>query len=193
MPSTGNDYKGVAPGYTTAKAGPVRNAGITVLYGGNIVSGGPVTQAPGLTTVGFHSGSHGSLTPGPFGFQKGIQNHCVTFAISGRRYAGMAAGKYVMMRNTPEVAGTVSTLLNSGAGNFGRLPYPNRMSNRIRTTRVVTTGGWNYQTGQAIAATDFADTLNPEAFPTRPIPGRITYLQNGSKVATTANYSARND
>jgi hypothetical protein len=185
------------PKFTTAKAGAIKNNGGTVIYGGNInTTLSNVTQSLGLSVVGYHSGVNGSITVGPFVPTAGTYGaRSITSAITGRRYNGMAAGKYIMVRFTPEIAGTATTLLNTGAADFGRLPYPARVSNRIRTQRIIMNGGYYYYTGKTILGfgrNDFGDVLASEAFPTRTIPGRLVFATSGQR-RTVQNYAAKTD
>lgn len=185
------------PKFGTAKAGPIRNNGGTVLNGGNInTTLSNVTQSLGISVLGFRSGSNGSITVGPFVPTAGVYGtRSITAAITGRRYNGMATGKYIMVRFTPEIAGVATTLLTTGASDFGRLPYPARVSNRIRTQRVLMNGGWSYVTGRTILGfgqNAFGDVLAAEPFPTRAIPGRLTYATSGVS-RTVQNYKAATD
>ncbi len=193
MPS---NTPGGGPYFRAAKGSGVKNNGGTVLYGGNInTTLNNVTQALGLTVVGFRSGANGSIlspafvpTAGTYGIR------CTTNAVSGD-YGKMTAGKYIMIRFTSQIAGTASSLLNSGAADFGRLPYPGNVSDRIRTQRILLNGGWNYVTGKlalGFGRNDFGDVLTHESFPTRAVPGRILYRTSGVSF-TSQNYQAKTD
>ncbi len=185
------------PKFTSAKAGPIRNNGGTVVYGGNInTTLGNVTQSLGIATMNIRSGVNGSITVGPFVPTAGTYGgRSVTAAIPGRRYNSMAAGKYIMVRFTQEIAGVASNLLLNGAADFGRLPYPGRVSNRIRTQRVIMNGGYYYYTGKTIngfGRNDYGDVLAAEPFPTRAIPGRLVFVTSGQSIEVQ-NYPARTD
>ena len=182
MAHTAANYGG-GPYFVGARSGGVKNNGGTVLYGGNITNNGPITQAPSTSILGFRSG----LTTGPF---VGVANG-VSKSIAGT-FAKMAAGKYILMGFTSQIAGNTNTMLNSPA-NFGPHLSENRAQSTVRTTRYVTTGGWNYVTGQGINPTVFTDDIKSETYPgTYAIPGRITYLSSG-KSPVTKSYAARTD
>lgn len=194
MPS--NTYGG-GPYYVNVKAGPVRNNGGTVIYGGNInATLNNVTNSLGAAVTGFRSGTNGSAIPGPFVPTAGTYGaRFVCAVIPNRRYAGMAAGKYIMVRFTPEIAGVATNILTNGAADFGRLPYPARVSNTIRTQRILMSGGWSYVTGKMVSGfgqNDFGDPLAAEPFPTRTIPGRLTFAIS-SQTRTTKNYAVKTD
>jgi hypothetical protein len=194
MPS--NTFGG-GPYFAKAKSGsPIVNNGGTVLYGGNINTNlNNVTQALGISVVGYRSGANGSILPPPFVPTAGTYGlRCTTNARSGD-YGKITAGRYVMIRFTNFIAGNASTLLNSGAADFGRLPYPGSINNRIRTQRILMNGGWVYVTGKLFLGygrVDFGDPINVEAFPTRAIPGRILFRTSGPSY-TAQNYQSRND
>jgi hypothetical protein len=186
MPYTGGGYQ------TTAKSAPIRNNGGTVLFGGNISATSPITQVLGSSTLGYHSGSNGSIlrnsvpTAGTYG------GRFYKTAISGN-FGVMTPRQYIIRRYTSQIAGNTTSVLSSGASDFGRLPYAGRVSNRIRTSRIISTGGWVYQTGKPVVrfgVGDFGDVLNAETFPTRAIPGKLTYLSAG-KTLTRTNYPAK--
>ncbi len=182
------------PYFRTAKSGAVKNNGATVLLGGNATTSGlnpNVSQVLGATTLGYHSGSNGSLMPGPFTPLRYIPNRCVTKAVSTGAYARMAAGQYIMILYCSQIAGLARTTLNCPGADFGRLPYPARVSNFIRTQVFVMGGGWYWQTGIPVNRFETTDTLASEAFPTRAIPGHITFAVS-AQVRTTSNYSAKN-
>lgn len=179
MPS--NTFGG-GPYTVAAKTGVGRkDNGGTILMGGNIA--GTNFQAIGYTYHANHTG-YGATISNTGG------NFPVTKALTSGGINTMTVGKYVLMRMCTQLNGVANTTLNSGAGDFGRrnLYY----NSTIRTRRLVLTGGWNYVTGRPIAAADAIDTFTAETFPTRAIPGKLTYMY-GAKLAKVDSYKARND
>jgi len=188
MPS--NTYGG-GPYFVAAKSGVARkDNGGTVLWGGNVSTtvgtdiGPNVSQALGYTTVGFHKGA-GSIIYNSTSRNVGVY-------AGGNNFNVMTKGTYVMTIVSTTLGGLSNTTLQSGASDgMGRVSQNYYIGN-IRTTRYIMTGGWYYQTGQAVAKTDFVDSLTTETFPTRAIPGRLTYLVTG-KLPKNDSYKAKND
>lgn len=181
------------PAWTTVKSGPVKNNSATVLMGGNArtTDAHPnVSQTLGIAVLGYHSAINGSIVPGPYTPTPGNSIRCVTNVISGD-YAKQTAGRYIIVRFTNYIAGNASTLLNFAGSNAGRKPYA-AFSGLVRTQKYVTTGGWIYQTGQAVSRGFGTDAEGSEPFPTYSAPGNLTFMYTG-KLAHTQGYSAKND
>ncbi len=185
------NFSGKPYSTTAISANPVRNNGGTVLMGGNIRAVvanqvTPVTNALGITYLGYHSGINGSIVPvSPSGFG-------ATTAISGRKYAAMTAGVYIGFKwSNMTIAGTASTLLIGGAADFGRRAE-NLYVGYVRTAAFIMTGGWIYQTGQPIFRRDQTESIPNETVPTRAIPGKLAYIITG-KTVKTDTYKAKTD
>lgn len=195
MPS---NYNHVYPSWTSARPGqPIKNNSATVMLGGNTNT--TTWPAPNVTNplpgsyLGIRSGiSAGSVVPGPYTPVPGISIRCVGKAISAGTYAVMVPGQYQFVGFSTVIAGLPSTVLRSPAADYGRLPYPARVTNYLRTRRIIMTGGWYYVTGKPVAPADFADSLPALPFETMGVPGRITFSVSGSKI-TTQNYAAKTE
>lgn len=169
--------------YVAAITGqPIRNGGATVVYGrtGRIVS-----NAPSTTVVAKRTGQYGNVTP--------PSNSTFTkAAVSGGRYGGMKAGKYIMIGYCPEIAGLTSTLLRSSGAMIQHRTVKSVLN--VRTTRVVT-AGWNIK-GQLLTnptvAVDTFGSVDRASNWTQGSPGRWFFTVNG-KVITTATLPAKTD
>jgi hypothetical protein len=172
---------------TTGKTNPSGGNGATIMMAGNIRPGTNVSQALSLTTMGYHVG-YGSViatstTPGN-SIAKSQTNS----------FNKMTAGQYWINGFSRQLAGLASNALAFPGWNYPRTGT-NYYQSFIRTGRINLTGGWDYNSGFPRNPTDFVDNLpnGTETFPTRAIPGRIVYLQNGNKTPLRTNYSAKND
>jgi len=159
---------------TTAVSGqPIKNDGATVLFGGNIDSTNTVTNAPNKEIFSLHTGSSGSRVPTPGGQKPTFK------PISAGAFASQKEGEYIIRRFTNEIAGIASTLLNSGASDFGRRSI--HLKENRRTTLMVT-AGWNFATGQFLTSpTEQLDAFGNDdaARPTRAVPGELVFHSHG--------------
>lgn len=114
-------------------------------------------------------------------------------------FAKMVSRQFIGTIIGSTVAGVASSVLRIPAAHFIRFPY-----NPARGNRRYDITGWNYVTGAAtkggnagvqvlyhdIAANN--DSLAFEPFPSRAVPGELTYNAGGKSGAVTADYSQKN-
>lgn len=128
-----------------------------------------------------NTSTHGSYKPFSGDFQ----------ALTKCRYVGKIIGNYI--------AGSASSVLRIIGGEFTRFPFCVARGNRRYNVT-----SWNYATGAAtkganagdlvqyhdIAANN--DTLAFEPYPSRAVPGELTYNAGGKNGAVNADYSQKN-
>ncbi len=181
MPSSSSH----AGGYTTTTGTTSPGLGGVVLWGGSVSSVyRNINRVQGLAQVGV------TKTSGPNLVQTANAASFTTVSRSGGRFNYQAAGNYLVYRLANTINGVASTLMLSGAGDYGRSDN-NYYRSPFRTRRIVLTGGWNYVTGRPINAVDAIDTFTVETFPTRQIPGHLLYIQTGKSVKVD-NYRVKN-
>lgn len=172
-------------------ANAYKNNGATVMYGGNVPSGGR-TNSLDYTYIGRRS-----FFPGP----KVVSGRTGKALTSGT-FAYQAAGKWVMVGGnvTATLAGVANTSLQSGAADFGRRSI-NKMVN-LRST-FVTAWAWTAGSTTTYAATKsnqniVAGTIgnadeygnDNESTSSRTLPGELTYMK-GAVAPVNADYPAR--
>lgn len=125
--------------------------------------------------------THGSYKPFSGDFQ----------VMTKGRYIGKVIGQYV--------AGSASSIMRSPSADYNRVPYnPARGNRRYHIT------SWNYATGAATKGANAGDlvkyrditgnndNLAFEAFPTRAVPGELTYNVGLKGGPVMADYSQKN-
>ena len=187
VPFDSRSYSGAPYFVGTGKVNPNTNNGGTILWGGNIKPGSTnVSQALGLTVVGYHQG-YGSVIPATVSQQ--------AYVIKGQpnSFNKLIAGQYVINGFSSKLAGVANPAVQS-PGSFGARVTNHYSLSYFRTTRINLGGGWSYINGFPLNAVDAIDLgVGPgEVFPTYSIPGRITYLQ-GAKTAITVSYKPKTD
>jgi len=171
------------------------NNGGSIVNGGNVPSGAPITNVPTVAQVmGKHSGSNGSIVPYD-DTNAGGTAYTAPIA-SGSDWALMTAGRYVMRSggaNCRFLAGVANTTVE-GIGNAAGQHHSIHMRQAWSTTPITS---WDYATGVATKGTATSDNFivsgsgnDKAANPTRAIPGRFSYLVTGIS-ATTTSYAAR--
>lgn len=172
-------------------SGAAKNNGGTVRKPGGNSTTGPITVSRTLIDDAVRTtyGAKVSLSSGTAGSSGnlGTYNAVTTFAYP------MVAGRYIMKRNTPYINGVASSLLTSGAGDFGHRQNPAV----LETTRALGSGyltSWDYETG---AITKGANAGNSESFgndnaarPTNAIPGELAY-KTAAEVPVQDEYKPR--
>lgn len=169
--------------------------GATIM-GGN--TGGIVTKSLGIETIGYHSGTHGSVVPGPATRGDSAPTIGAQEIRSSGNWGKTVAGSYVMRLVTTTLAGLANTALQSPASNSNEY-RPIRLR---ESQRSITYGIWNLLTNQpatavshqfgfySLSAGDLAtSSVDNAAYPTRTIPGELTYLATGT-TPTNADYKA---
>lgn len=173
--------------FATGSAGQLTRASGRIAMGGVGSSQNPTTTTVPFTSLANHSVRPASLvvTTNPNATVVKSQNNV---------FNQMAVGQYLINGFSPNVAGVASLILKS-PGNLSVRKSENNYNSVIRTRKIVMTGGWNYVTGKPVAAADAIDNLvnGTETFPTRAIPGRLVYLQNGNKTPLRTNYQGKTD
>lgn len=176
------------PTQKAISANAYKNRGGTILYAGNIdTSSFNVTNAPGMTTIGFRSGMSGSNPP-PVSSTSGCQK-----SVSSGNYGKMTAGKYVIMCVTDELAGVSNTVI------FNSANAPIRKSiHKLTSQKVAFLRTWSWtglhdgvlQFTKTVSKTTLSFGTDDAASPTRSIPGELVYMETGI-VPTQADYSAK--
>ena len=175
-----------------------RNDGGTVMYGGNIGTGAPVTVATSLEQLGFRSGMYGS---------KVVESNTANIG-SYKPYSGgtfaykMVAGQYIGMRMPGYISGVADTRLETGAGDFGNRHSVHRTEGDYQMGLWSNTT-WDYVTGVLTKGTDDGEAFTYKNIrgsgnvddATRSVPGELVYNEGKGKdvAATQADYPAKND
>ncbi len=168
-------------------ANPIRNKGATVFMAGAIPTGSTLVTNPlGIGSLGYHSGKAGSVVPNNVAAGVYPVNNAA-------RFAGMAAGKYIAMKQSTEIAGIASSLLLFA----GAAPVRNSI-NRIENIKTSKVTAWSWATNsEGGARVTFTYTNNDLAFgnddaarPSRAIPGELSYIKDG-KTVTNDDYKAK--
>lgn len=170
---------------TTLKSNePIRIASACIVGAGN-VSGGYVTEAPSIKTMGVHTGKHGSVVINPetdADIASGDNRWGWTYKpVSAGNFANMQAGRYIIVRYTNYVAGVAYTKLNTGSAGDGGHKSIHHIQKR-RTRMITATGGWNYNTGALLSTPNIAhDDFGADhaANVNRAIPGEFTFSKFG--------------
>lgn len=149
----------------------VDNGG-TILGGGNIATGSPITNVPFITIVGAGAKDN----PGP----QESANTGLGKALSSGVFGSMTAGEYIVKGgNTDSLASVAYTGLQGG-GN----PISQRSINSRLTRSTVLITSWNYATGVATKSESNPSSDNFDAGsyadPTRAIPGSLVVNDNGN-------------
>lgn len=179
-----NQYVVIGPSGTGAVSNGVRSKK-DILYGTHKITA--LTSGAFQTNLVYDANYSGQqvelLTP----------NQLATFAV------GPTAGKYIIPRLTSTLAGVTNT--GYAAGNKVTRSIHFRVG--LRTTKVTTAlraGYWNKYTGvwttlpslSSDIATVGTDHAGGTTFPTRAVPGEITYKDGGAPKPVNRTYSAKN-
>lgn len=180
---------------------PVNN-GATVVYGGNVDGSNTVTNAPGLTHIGYRSGVSGTVPGESADLGTTTAKGAGTFAYL------MQAGKFIGKRMSTEINGVANTVLISGGGYKGT----RSAIHYLETTRALGVNSWDYVTGAITKGGTAGDEVNyidpavaggataaadGAARPTRAIPGELVITDHSMAksgdlaVALTVNYSPK--
>lgn len=197
-------------------ANAYKNNSATVVYGGNVPSNSTVvTNAPGLTVVGFRGGKVGSSVPEAHtdaNIAGGTYRRGTYKPYSAGNYGLQVAGQYVMMGQSTHLAGVANTTLQSCANNGFRIGVKRvrgiRTSwtsawswtapsgtnahgeNTLKVTYTATKATHNYSNDGTVGNTNEFGS-DAEAAPTRAVPGEFTYAEGkGGGLPTQRDYPA---
>lgn len=152
-----------------------KNNGCTILFGGTATAA--TVNSVGKEITGY---------PRSSGTQWSTAMNYVDDVISGARLGRMGEGEYIILGVTALIAGAANTFLQKAGGQLAGRRSINFIES-IRTTKILTTGGWNYQTGAAVSPTASNDTfknirgsgnVDDAAHPTRSAPGEWVFLES---------------
>lgn len=168
-----------------------KNNGATVFGAGNATTTGAdpnVTKNLTLIANSYRTqyGSHPVLAVSP----TSSGTLCTTKINSSRAFGQMEEGQYVVRLLNSKIGGVASTLLRSGASDFGvRRPIP-----RMESCRALGVNTWNYATGAITKGGTAGDSVSfstdKAARPTYAIPGSFVFF-TGKVVPTATNYAAK--
>ena len=120
--------------------------------------------------LGYHNANPGNTV-------KVISNY-ISKGVTAGRIGSMTSGKYVIIGNTPELAGVASTVLKNSSSLGVR-----KSIHKIEgiTTLLQVTAGWKLDGTFVAAPSTSSDDFGKDhaARPTRTVPGEFTYTSNG--------------
>jgi hypothetical protein len=191
---------------TVKGSGSTVNNGATVLKAGNIDSSNTVTQALGMTTLGYHSG---------IGDNRPVASATANIGTTTTKGSGtfaytMVSGQFIGKRLTTQINGVSNTTLRSGGGykgtrsaiHYSEQYYALGVNSWNYVTGAITKGG---TAGSGVSLIDPATAggataaADSAARPTRAVPGELvvtnhSMAKSGSlAVALQANYPAKTD
>ncbi len=168
-----------------AQGGGAVTAATTNNAGGSFIGGGTTTSS-NMDAIRSRKGSL-------YGQQFTVSTTLgAAKALSGGPLSSMTAGKYVIMRNTTELATVAKTNLQSG----GSRPEFRRSIHSIQNARAAFMSAYTITGGDGQTVSYTIDTTNTTfaddhaAAPTRAVPGEFVY-KTGSKIPVQADYVAR--
>ncbi len=166
-------------------ANPIRNGGMSVLYGGTISGRGPCTNAPGKSIVGAGAQDNG--------------NHMATGATAGAMKAVSAAtylysSKVLAAKYTSSLGGIANSALKfSDAPNRRNSPHKiEGLTTRLDATKI-RASQFDIYTGAFIGSVSGStDSFGNDhaARPTKTTPGELAYMM-GKRAPVQADYAAR--
>lgn len=189
-----------------------KNDGATVVYGGAVTSGDRVvTNTPGMTTVGYHSGRHGSKVPSAHTSTEignGTYTRGTFKALAAGDFATQVPGRYIMRRYTQYLANVATNALTFGSHLVARRSI--HKLERLRTTflsaRTWTAPSGNNASGDPKSTTTYTYTESDQnnllyspntggfdgtdnaARPTLAVPGELVYIQGNPNAPKQADY-----
>lgn len=171
---------------------PIKNNGTTVLGGGNAVTTG---RLPNVTknvsilanlTNDHRYGSHPVLAVSP----TSSGNLGTIKAVSAGTFGKQTSGQYMARLLGTKIAGVNTSVLKSGASDFGvRKPIP-----RLEKTQYVGITSWDYVTGRATFSVNkgVSESFGTDnaARPTNAVPGKLVFF-TGKPVPSATSYAAK--